>query len=344
MENVIDSDSRDLGLVSVDTFLLVPLPAPTPIIQPWLHEGEIALIHADAGTGKTWFALTLALIAATEMTCLGYTGTKVPVLYVDGEMSKHELQQRLQALCTMYRIDPSSLRHLHLLSRSLTKDDRFADFPDLCEKNGQDTVMELAKKSGAMLVVLDNYRTLASLPDENDATAIHGLNGFLKRLARGRAVIGVHHNNKSSGYSGSTALETVVSHRFNLKRSTPTEPGRAAFRLVLEKNRSGLSGEAAAPLVCELSGHGWQVKTDAVGQIAIFQQEAETLSFTTQNEAGLRFGVDERTVRTWVRSLEASGAWKVGTWKELTDKAKAVRSALEDDPDQPAGEGSDDPF
>lgn len=316
-----------LGLVCLADFLSQPLLAPQPIIEPWLYEGQVAMLHADAGVGKTWFALTLALIAAKGITCFGYKGPGVPVLYVDGEMGKHDLHGRMLKLCGSLDADAASGQSFQFLARSLADEDQLHRFPDLCDPEGQELICAIAKRMNAGLVILDNYRTLASLEDENDATAFQMLNRFLKRLARGRAVIGVHHNNKHSRMSGSTALETVLSHRFNLMKSTPTVAGQACFTLRLEKNRTGLGGESVVPLKCELAAEGWRWSQDNDSQREEFRAEAEAFKFATQTEAATRFGVTDRTVRTWTAALIATEAWSKATWGGLVEKAKQLRAA-----------------
>lgn len=322
------SAARPLGLVSLAPFLATDIPPARAIIAPWLHDGEVALLHADAGVGKTWFALTLALIASKQATAFDYTGAGVPVLYVDGEMGEHDLQGRLRTLCKVLGVtDPSQGGDFRLLSRSLAKEDKLSDFPDLCSPQGQDTICNIANAMNAGLVVLDNYRTLASVDDENDATAYQDLNRFLKRLARRRAVLGVHHNNKQSRMSGSTALETVLSHRFNLTRATPKAAGQACFTVKLEKNRTGLGGSTAAPTKCELSanGWGWGLDDDCIREE--FRAEAEAHRFGSQGEAARRFGVTERTIRNWVQAIVAAGHWKPDTWRNLVARVKAIRAA-----------------
>jgi len=326
-------DPKHLGYFCLTEFLGTPLPAPRTIIHPWLYEGQVAMLHADAGVGKTWFGLTLALIASKHVTCFDYSGPGVPVLYVDGEMGRHDLHARMTKLRDTLKVDLSAGEPFKLLARDLAHEDHLHAFPDLCDPAGQDLICRIAKDMDAGLVVLDNYRTLAQLEDENDATAFQNLNRFLKRLARGRAVIGVHHNNKHSRMSGSTALETVLSHRFNLAKATPTSAGQACFSLRLEKNRTGLGGEAIVPLKCELGVDGWTWSQDNESQREEFRVAAEAFSFVNQKEAALRFGVTERTVRNWTKALVAAGAWKDGTWGELTERAAEIRAAESDQSD-----------
>jgi len=321
-------DPRDLGYVCLTEFLASELPTPRTIIHPWLYEGQVAMLHADAGVGKTWFGLTLALIASKHVSCFDYSGPAVPVLYVDGEMGRHDLHARMTKLRDTLKVDLTAGEPFKLLARDLAHEDHLHAFPDLCDPTGQDLICDIAKDMKAGLVVLDNYRTLAQLEDENDATAFQSLNRFLKRLARGRAVIGVHHNNKHSKMSGSTALETVLSHRFNLVKSTPTVVGQACFTLRLEKNRTGLGADAVVPLKCELGSDGWSWSQDNESRLDEFREAAERLEFATQKEAGDRFGVTDKTIRNWCVGLRVRGDWKTDTWAELTGKAKELRAAI----------------
>src|SRR5690606_22093666 len=114
-------------------FMSEAVKVPAQIVSPWLHEGQITLIHADAGVGKTWCALTIALLAASGREAMGFTGAGVPVLYVDGEMSQHDLRARVALLEGTLGItadDPTRSR-FHLWAQALMTKDGPPVFLDL---------------------------------------------------------------------------------------------------------------------------------------------------------------------------------------------------------------------
>ena len=51
--------------VSADQFIRMDLPERKELLSPWLPEQGLAMIHAERGVGKTFFALSCAYAIAT---------------------------------------------------------------------------------------------------------------------------------------------------------------------------------------------------------------------------------------------------------------------------------------
>src|SRR5215470_6464812 len=49
-----------------------PLYTPPCVIEPWLPQPGLAMIHAWRGTGKTWLALALSVALASGTSLLGW--------------------------------------------------------------------------------------------------------------------------------------------------------------------------------------------------------------------------------------------------------------------------------
>lgn len=218
------------------------------MVDPWLRQGESAMLWAAPGTGKTLLTLTLAVMVAGGGAVLGWHSPKPrKVLLVDGEMSVEDLQERARWLIgTVEGIDPeAAAANLHVLSRNWQRPE--VAFPDLGEReggqgraSGQDQAVAEAQRCGAELVLLDNFSTLVEVADENDAASMNATLAFLLRLKQLRiGCVLVHHSGKGGEtYRGSSKLATTFEVIMGLKPldSVATSAG-AAFRVEWAKYR-----------------------------------------------------------------------------------------------------------
>ena len=85
----------------VDLSEVAPRDRETYLISPYVVEGSVASgIFADGGTGKSLFALALALSVATAEPVLGvYPERMGPVLFLDWEWDAEAHAERLHAIC-----------------------------------------------------------------------------------------------------------------------------------------------------------------------------------------------------------------------------------------------------
>jgi hypothetical protein len=95
-DNAPAADIPSLPLLS-ETWLKRDLPSPDYLIGNWMTTTSRALFTADTGLGKTNFALAAFAHLAAGVDFLHWRITKPRrVLYVDGEMSRRLLKQRLE--------------------------------------------------------------------------------------------------------------------------------------------------------------------------------------------------------------------------------------------------------
>lgn len=214
---------------------------PDPIIEGLLHKGEQLMVYSAPGAGKSWFALSLAIAAASataisedEQGRLKWSAAKArKVLFLDGELDSADLGQRLKWLDPEGRAEDGKLI---ILSRQ--HQDFKAAFPDLSVEQDAEDLIQFCLDHGVELLVLDNLATLTQLEDENSASAFNTIiHGLLMRLkAVGIACVLVHHSNKGDGgYRGSSALATTFNAIIHLKKERLT---RGAFTLNFQKARN----------------------------------------------------------------------------------------------------------
>jgi AAA domain len=86
------------------------IPEPKYLIQDLLREAGAAMIYGAPGVGKSWFVQSLAILIAIgqiEMQTLSlrFPAAGIPILYIDGEMTKYDFQQRTKQLISALGLD-----------------------------------------------------------------------------------------------------------------------------------------------------------------------------------------------------------------------------------------------
>ena len=95
----IDGDDRQQQqnvVLTLQEWLVRDLPEPDYILGNWLTTTSRALLVAPTGLGKTMLGIALGMRAAANSGFLNWRGVRpARVLFVDGEMSRRLLKQRL---------------------------------------------------------------------------------------------------------------------------------------------------------------------------------------------------------------------------------------------------------
>jgi KaiC/GvpD/RAD55 family RecA-like ATPase len=219
------------------------------LLDPVLKQGESMLLWAAPGVGKTMLSMSMAIAVAGGGELLGFKGAGGKrVLIIDGEMNAHDLQERFVGLLSTVKGTnvEDAKRNITLGARHAQK--LSVRFPDLAYEEGQEEVINLALLGKYDLVILDNFSTLAlGLEDENAASAISPIVGFLMRLKQARvACILVHHSGKGgNSYRGSSKIATTFEVIWALTKPEggPSHTQRADFELGYEKFRGKQSAE-----------------------------------------------------------------------------------------------------
>lgn len=260
----------NLTTYSLAKLLAFPFPTRRALLTrggfPVLREGDFGEIFAIRGVGKTWFATTLALVAASGVEALGF-GTPEPsrVLYVDGEMAAEEIKQRFAALCIHLSKHPDPLlrQGLHEQLMDARLDIIAADWqenyiPRLDTVAGQDALEPHIEQ--ADLIFLDNRSCLFDPEGEKDASAWQPAQDWLLSLRRrGKNLMLVHHSNRQGGARGHSKAEDPMNLLIKLTRPEDYDPSEGA-RFVVEFDKArAIYGAAAASFVAALTPNGWEV-------------------------------------------------------------------------------------
>ncbi len=184
--------------------------AAPPIDWIWngyIEAGTVCLLHGDGGTGKSLLMLALVRAAIGGYTFLGRDTFPSRAVIFDAENPTGETHRRLE------RMD-----YAHVSNRIAYWQADDAIFgPDLAAS--QELLCRHVEAGRADLLVIDSQR--ACWPgDEKEATEVRPFYAMLRRVANATAcaVLVIHHDNKSGGYSGSSDLNAGVDSRLQLIR------------------------------------------------------------------------------------------------------------------------------
>ncbi|HWY81092.1 MAG TPA: AAA family ATPase, partial [Roseiarcus sp.] len=90
---------RGIKVLDGEELLTTQFPPRNTIMSPWLPDKGLAMLYAERGIGKTWIALGAAHAVASGGEFLCWRAERPrKVLYIDGEMPAHTLQERYAAV------------------------------------------------------------------------------------------------------------------------------------------------------------------------------------------------------------------------------------------------------
>jgi RecA-family ATPase len=199
------------GMMTLDDIINMEIPERVSYLAPWCNAGTLTMIYAKRGVGKTFMSLFVAL-AITRGVNIGPWKTVTPadVLYVDGEMSTHDIQSRLRGLSARL---PKCKATLHFLPASILHEKNLKT-PNLMVPEFRDALTaNLKDRPKIRVLILDNLSAMTPGRDENDKGSIDPVIQWMLQLRfMDIAVIIVHHAGKNAqvGGRGHSGLDDVL--------------------------------------------------------------------------------------------------------------------------------------
>ena len=208
---------------------VLDLPPVRWIVPQWLPENAVTAIYGLPGSGKSFYALTMALELASGGTWAGHTLTEpLRVLYVAAERP-YDLRDRVEAwkLHTGREI-PETFGMLPPVP----------DGPNLLDDARVSGLCQVIREHGYRVVILDTFARLTVGIEENSSRDTGPVLERLERIREatdGGAVTFVHHSGKdtSKGMRGSSAILGAVS------LTVAVDGSEGQLRARVDKSNSG---------------------------------------------------------------------------------------------------------
>ena len=211
------------------------IPEPELLLDPWLMEGNLTLLAAKPGVGKTLFTMEIAeAIAAGRDAFGGLWTTKkaVPVLYVDGEMHPYDIQSRVR---------DQDINQTIFFSKMFYDSENWPIEFNLLNEPIRDFLAEQAQENGIKLIVLDNLYSLLVGVDHRFDTQWSPINQWLLGFRKlGIAVIFIHHTTKQGKQFGNALRTANLDYSFELEEYLAPDidsENSAAFTITIDKHR-----------------------------------------------------------------------------------------------------------
>lgn len=222
--------SLSLPPITMDEWRHRDLPEPDLLLGSWLSTTTRALISAPTGIGKSNFAIALGQHIAGGLDFLHWQARRpARVLYIDGEMARRLLKQRILDEEKRHGGDTS-------LFFPLSHED-VPNFRPLNTLEGQQWILALVEKIKPELVVFDNVMSLTLGDQTNELVWQQTMPLVIKLTKLAIGQIWIHHtgHDETKGYGTKTrewSLDTV-GHFEEVKR----EDTDVSFKLVFRKAR-----------------------------------------------------------------------------------------------------------
>lgn len=232
---------------------------PAFTVDELLPAGEVTLLGAHGGVGKTALAQHIAVCLATGRNCLGKDCRKSRVLFYSAEDGADQMRWKFKRECERLGISSTELDSgLKLIDASEADPTLFHEIKTGGARVGGVTaefvrLQRLMQATGCDVLIVDNASDVFA-GDENNRAQVRGFIRALRTLVAGTcgAVLLLVHVDKmtartggSESYSGSTAWHNSVRSRLVL-----TADATVADGLMLEQQKSN-RGRKADPIVMQ---------------------------------------------------------------------------------------------
>jgi hypothetical protein len=208
-----------------DSDAMLPQPPIDYIIIDLITTSSLNIFYGEAGSKKTYSALSMAVAVANGKEWLGFTTKKSAVLVIDEESGEKRFSRRLNEVMRGAGCEASN--QLFFISLAGFKLDKKEDVKSIEAE---------IRKTDAKLVIIDALADVMD-GDENSKKDVQPVMNALRKIAdnTNSAVVLIHHSNKSGGYRGSSAIK--ASSDLMVQVTSDLDDSIVSFRT--EKNRDG---------------------------------------------------------------------------------------------------------
>ena len=212
-----------------------PQPPIDWIVDGLISAGSVNVFFGEAGCGKTWALLDLAVCMANGAPWLGMATKQGAVLIIDEESGRRRLSRRMNAILQGHDAGPDT----PVMAVSL------AAF-DLGNKEDYVHLYNLIISTGARLVIIDALADIMPNRDENAVKDTAPIFLSLRKIAEETqaAIIVIHHANKTGGYRGSSAIKGAIDLLLSVEKKN--DSNNMTFKT--DKARDTTAGAFAATM------------------------------------------------------------------------------------------------
>jgi hypothetical protein len=292
---LIDEPSNKLKCLNVNEFFKLDIPKRKSLLAPWLTERSLSMIFAGRGVGKTYFSLNCAFALASGSSFIKYSNTeKIPVLYIDGEMTSSLMQERLKQIAD----GNAENTPIYLINPDLQGD---RSIPDLSSIEGQLEFDKIIDKLGVKVIFIDNLSTLCRTGRENEGESWLSIQSWaIRQRSKGNSIVFIHHANKNGEQRGSSRREDVLDNVIQLRRPDDYDESTEGVKLEVHFTKSrSLYGEDIKPILTSLNKDGtwdWSYLKTKREQA----KEMKELGLN-QTEIAESLDVNKSTVSRWLK-------------------------------------------
>ena len=291
---------------------------PKPLFGSIWHQGEVGILFANTGKGKSILAVQLADIITKGTLLLNTKTEKQKVLYFDFELSTKAFQQRYSINNNeLYSFSDKFIRVE--INRTESLEDKKLSFEELVI----DSIKTQTDKNQAEVLIIDNI-TFLSASNEKSYEAL-ALMKLIINLSRKNniSILLIAHTPKRDVYSpiqledlaGSKALSNFVDVCFCIGESIQGDSIRYIKQL---KNRNYPIEYGQENVInCEIVKENSFLKFNIIGfgnekehLQAVKEDKRPSEAFELKNsgktnvEIAKLMGVNEKTIRRWLKKLE----------------------------------------
>ena len=226
--------NKELVTLKLGEFLIKPYP-PTEYLQyPITGKGKLVQVWAPTGDGKTWFCIEWSCAISNGQDFLkwkypeGKEPEAYPVLYVEGEMSVSELQDRLLKIEERYLAEGKTFNKDNFYIAPLREqpDQTFESLTDKAGRaNVENTAKRIYKETGKKpFIFLDNITALTVTQEKEGADWVELVQWLNRLRAQDYSVIFLHHATKvGDTSSGSNLKERSIDISIHLSKPEDKE-------------------------------------------------------------------------------------------------------------------------
>lgn len=252
-----DNNTPQYSVISLRNLLDMKIPEREWIAYPFIQEKSLTILYAQRGIGKTYFAITLGMAIASGKNVCNFTIPKSrDVLYIDGEMTSKDFQNRITNLgFGMNLCNKDSFDRFKILSNDLSE----STLPNIGTPKGQEQINALL--GDCELIIIDNLSALCSFGKENEAESWTPMQKWLIDLKRsGKSVLLIDHSGKDPehGNRGTSKKQDIMDAVVSLEKPASYKITDGAKFIIRYQKSRNIAGDILKPVGFQLETVGEQ--------------------------------------------------------------------------------------